>query len=422
VLLLRSAIAGVAGVIGQAARALARHWPILVVLYLAGASVRSGVLWAASWVSDRSSTLGVLLVPGASLAMLLALVAMIRAAGQQLPALSAAIEPVSGQASGRARAASTWAVATAALVPFLAVYSAQGLLREDTVQFVRDTTLDEAVSTPLTADYSRALIATGWQLVVVVGVALVLRRVIAGYHLAGRSWRWALASGYVEALWLVTLAATVASHLDEVRAWLRDRVIVAGLVDSWDRAVAAAGPFTAPLTTARDGLAGFLAALGDLVIIPVAWLAIGATVLGASLASPRPVAPAPAASPPEVPPTAAKISPRDQISARIRELLAGALEPITTPVRKTVAAIRSVAIAGVVPMTLVCLVLAGASHLRTAVVWAARVVLGPQPALLGAAYRPYVDVVAWGVYFVVAAALIAAAVDRVVTARQASSG
>lgn len=418
---LRAALEGVAGVVGDAARVVAWHWPWLVVLYLAGASARLGLLWLATWVSDRSSTLGVLLVPVATLAMLLALVAMIRTAGQRLPAL-AATSPASESAHWRDRMAPTWAVATAALVPFLAVYSAQGLLREDTVQFVRDTTLDEAVSSPLTADYSRALIATGWQLVLVVVVALVLRRVIAGYHLAGRSWRWALASGYVEALWLVTLAATIASHVDEVRAWLRDRVIVAGLVNSWDRVVAAAGPFTAPLTTARDGLAGVLGDLGDLVIIPVAWLAIGATVLGASLASPRPVAPAPAASPPQVPATAARVTPRDQVSERLRELLAGLLEPITTPVRKTVAAIRSVAVAGVVPMTLVCLVLASASHLRTAVVWAARVVLGPQPALLGAAYRPYVDVVARGVYFVVVAALIAAAVDRVGAARKASSG
>ena len=394
-------------VIADAARALTRHWPVLVVLYLAGATLRMGLLWLASWVSDRSSTLGVLIVPLATLATLVALVAMIRVAGESLPAFGGDL--AAGSRADRAR--THWTVATAVLIPFLAVYSAQGLLREDTVQFIHDTTLDEAVSQPLTADYSRALIASGWQLVAVVLVSLVLRRVIAGYGLGARSWRWAAIGGYVEALWMVTVAASIASRRQELTEWVGSRLVVATLSDWWEGLVGIAGPLAKPLLAVRDAIAALLGAMGDLVIVPVAWLAIGALIYGHRLSAPQG---------PHVgdlgrqPAQLAQLAQR--LPSRVRSAAATVVDPLAKPVRSTVGALGKVAAAGVIPMVLVCLTLVAAGVSQLGVVWAAREVLGPQEALRGAAYQPYVSLVARGVYFIVAAVLLAAAVNRIVTA------
>ena len=401
---LREGVRALGEVIADAARALTRHWPVLVVLYLAGATLRMGLLWLASWVSDRSSTLGVLIVPLATLATLVALVAMIRVAGESLPAFGGDL--AAGSRADRAR--THWTVATGVLIPFLAVYSAQGLLREDTVQFIHDTTLDEAVSQPLTADYSRALIASGWQLVTVVLVALVLRRVIAGYGLGARSWRWAAIGGYVEALWMVTVAASIASRREELTEWVGSRLVVATVTDWWEGLVGIAGPLAKPLLAVRDAIAALLGAMGDLVIVPVAWLAIGGLIYGHRLSAPQGPHTGDLARQP------AQLAQR--LPSRVRSAVATVVDPLAKPVRSTAGALAKVAGAGVIPMVLVCLTFVAAGISQLGVVWAAREVLGPQEALRGAAYQPYVSLMARGVYFVVASVLLAAAVNRIITA------
>lgn len=407
--LLREGLRAVGDVIADAGRALVRHWPVLLVLYLGGATLRMGFLWLASWLSDHSSTLGVLVVPLATLATLIALVVMIRVAGASLSAFRDDL----GRGSGAERARSHWTAATAVLIPFLAVYSAQGLLREDTVQFIHDTTLDEAVSQPLTADYSRALIASGWQLVTVVVVALILRRVIAGYSLGARSWRWAALGGYVEALWMVTVAASIASRRDELTEWVGSRVIVASVADGWQSVLDAAGPLSKPLLAVRNAIAAGLGEMGALVIVPVAWLAIGALTYGHKLAA-------------KTPPTLTDVAPRaghlaDRVPGRVRSAVATVIDPVAKPVRSTMAALGKVAAAGVIPMVLVCLTFVLAGTAQLAVAWGARQILGPQEALRGAAYQPYVALVSRGVYFVLASVLIAAAVNRIVTATRSQA-
>lgn len=72
-------------------------------------------------------------------------------------------------------------------------------------------------------------------------------------------------------------------------------------------------------------------------------------------------------------------------------------------------------------MVLVALVLVSATLVQSAVAWLARGAIGPQPALAGAAYAPMLSLVARGCYFVLVAALVAAAVNRIVLAQRAAS-
>jgi len=189
-----------------------------------------------------------------------------------------------------------------------------------------------------------------------------------------------------------------------------------------------AGPVSGPLVAVRNGVAAILADLGDLVIVPVAWLAIGASIFGAALtASSRRVADPgtgdlePAGSPGVTPHRSALRRVADRLPQPVRDLADTALEPITSPIQSTRTAIGKVAVAGVVPMVLVALVLVSATLVQSAVAWLARGAIGPQPALAGAAYAPMLSLVARGCYFVLVAALVAAAVNRIVLAQRAAS-
>lgn len=203
-------------------RILGRDWPTLLALFLIGSIVRLGTIWLAVWVSAFNSTLGVLLVPLAPLATLLSLVLMLRVCGASLPSFAALLAP----ADPRQRLRANLTVAAQVLIPFLAVYASQGLLKEDVVSFIHDNTLDEAMSHFLRANYGRSLIAEGWLLVGIVVVAMIVRKVIAGYDLVAKSSWWAALGGYVEALWMVTLSASFTAQLDEVGAWLQTRKLV----------------------------------------------------------------------------------------------------------------------------------------------------------------------------------------------------
>ncbi|MBK9156564.1 MAG: hypothetical protein IPM11_00205 [Micropruina sp.] len=151
--------------------------------------------------SDLNSTLGVMIVPLAPLATLASLVFMLRVCGESLPAFRTTFEAMAAPERRRSHIM----IAAIVLVPFLTVYASQGLLKEDTVSFIRDVTLDETVSHFFRAHYDRTLIAEGWTLFAIVAIALVIRKVIAGYGLASKTAGWGLVAGYVEALWMVTL-------------------------------------------------------------------------------------------------------------------------------------------------------------------------------------------------------------------------
>lgn len=84
----REAAREVGRIVRDAARLLLRHWPALLTLGLLGAAWRSGTLWLAVIVSDRSGPLAQLLLALAPVGYLLAIVAMLRVVR---PSLSAAM-------------------------------------------------------------------------------------------------------------------------------------------------------------------------------------------------------------------------------------------------------------------------------------------------------------------------------------------
>lgn len=396
---------GLGQMLREAGRLLVAHWPALLALYLAGAAGRLGFLWLALWISKSSSLLGVLLLPLAPLSMLLAMVFMLRVLARSLRVFA---PQVAGD--GRDRTwKETFRGATQVLIPFLAVYASQGLLREDITQFIYNATVDESLNNPLTPNYARTLLADGPLLIAIVLLAMALRKWISAHRLTEKTLGWASLGSYLEGLWLITLSASLTSQVGVLRDWVMSRAVVNSAVQLQEAARNAPGVAGQAVTQATGWLSTLLGSMGELIIVPVAWLAIGALVYGHQLSA-RTWPPLPT---------------HEQVTARlrripnpVRQFFAQGVEPVVTPVRNTVTAISKVASAGILPMVLFCVSFALLGQLlRIAVAFLARWVTGPQPALWQAALDPYVALVERGAYLIVTAALVAAAVQRVTQAR-----
>lgn len=393
----------------DAGRIFVGHWPQLLGLFLAGWAGRMGILWLTVIVSNYSPTVAVLMLPLAPMCTLLSMVMMLRVVARSLPAFAGSFNTDTRQQRWTAGLES----ATQVLLPFLAVYASQGMLAEDTRAFLYDSFADEWYNASLTSmDFGRASYAEGLPMLAMIVTALVLRKIITVLDLTEKSVWWALGATYLEVLWLVTFARALSSQIEDLANWLATRRLTAPLLQWWNEVsspVISAYENSAPKVFI-DWLGTMLAGMGNLVLVPVAWMAIGATVYGASLAR------------------GPKIESHEEVTKRIakvpnpvRRAVAQTLEPVTTPVRDTVSAIGKVAAAGVVPMVLFCLVFVIASQVKVLAAVGFRAAVGPRDPDLWFALEPYSLMFQRLFYFTLALVLLAAAVSSVVMAQRARS-
>lgn len=392
-------------VFADGARVLGAHWPQLVALFLAGWAGRMGVLWLTTVVSDRSPTLAILIIPFAPLATLLSMVLMLRAMAPTLSSFASVVERV----PARTRWIDDLTVAAQVLIPFLAVYASAGLLRQDVRVFLYDATADEWLNANIQSmDFGRGAYADGWLLALFIVVALVIRKAITLLDLAERHVAWAAFATYVEALWLMTIASAMSSELANLTEWVTSRRAVAGLLGWWEALVEAVRAWSSWATSIVDSISTLLGNLGSLVVLPVAWLAIGAAVYGHSLKA-----------------TELTVETHEDVARRIKKVpqpvrraLSHAVEPLTTPVQNTLGAIGKVASAGIVPMVLFCVVFVVVGQLEALVAEVMRRIIGPGDSLRQYALEPYSLMVERGFSFVVTLALLGAAVNIVVSSQR----
>src|SRR5699024_5118901 len=117
----------------------------------------------------------------------------------------------------------------------------------------------------------------------VVVLALVLRRGLDHYALPARHWGFGLLAGWVEALWLLTVARTLATGWSDVWAWVTGRQGVAWLLEGYAWVIRLLGPLGGAVD---GGVAWVLGSLGELVApagVRLAWLTAGAVVYGREL-------------------------------------------------------------------------------------------------------------------------------------------
>lgn len=403
--LILDALRTVGRVFVDGVRVLAAHWPQMVGLFLLGWTGRMAFLWLTTIVSNVSPTLAIFILPFAPLSTLLALVLMLRATAPTLPAFREVTESVTRPQRWRA----DFAVAAQVLIPFLAVYATAGLLKEDAKTFLSDATADEALNAGIhTVDFGRGDYADGWALIALIVIALAARKVISLLKLTDRHVAWSAVAVYIEVLWMITLVNAFTNQLDELTEWVLSRRVIAGIVDWWTAIVETVRSWSAEATAVVDAVTSFLGELGNLVIVPVAWLAIGAAVFGASLKS-----------------TDFKVETHDEVTERlkhipqpVRRVANQVIEPITTPVSNTVTAIAKIASAGVLSMVLFCIVFYIATSLQSFTYMGVRQLIGPGDALRQYALGPYTQLVGRLVYFVAALSLLAAAVNAIVLSQR----
>ncbi|MDO5700515.1 MAG: hypothetical protein Q4P36_03490 [Bowdeniella nasicola] len=391
-----------ASVFTDAATLFARHWPALVTLLCSGFALRFGALWLAGRASHTSSVLSALILPLAPLCMIAALALMLRVLATSLPGLLA--ENEAGQWRAHMKAT------VVALIPFLAIYASNGFLKEDMrryaydqgglvwAQLERGDFADEVL-------FSRIPLPTSGIIVGVVLIALALRKYIAWKKLASASTLWALISAYIEAVWLTSLAYVFTLKVGQLQGWVMNRQVVDDINVWWQTASETYTFLHTLVLTPFTWVGSLISSIGALIVVPVAWLTIGATLYGAELKKGEPIFDEEAAT--------------DRIRrlpSPVKRTITHVVSPVTTPLKAAVDALRKIVVAGFIPMVAFCVIFALTGWLRIGVDVLAHHLLGPRPSALNFALEPVISLAESLVYFTVTLVLLAAGVSRILTA------
>ncbi|MEO7446999.1 MAG: hypothetical protein ABI336_01895 [Humibacillus sp.] len=432
-------------VVVDGARLVWRHLPVLLVLFLLGAAVRGGVIWLAVEVSDAHPLLAQLILPLAPIGTLAAIIFMLRTLSPSLRHASfdsadstttttttrtttaTATTDADADASPRLRPRSRGGrlgLLASMLVPFLTVYSAQGFLEADRRQFINQAAFQEfrASADFFYADSSgpnRFLIGGKVFLIGVIIVAFTIRRLINRFELAEKHTSVGLFAAYVEIFWIFSLAVFADQLLGKYTEWRDTRALTVWGLDTWHHVVDVLGPVGVPLRIVVDAIAGLVANGTDLVVVPIAWLTVGAVAYGRRdrLAAPSiPVVPATVAG--RWRRSADAVAAHAQrVPAPVRRLGRNATADVRDRFATFADGVRLLLVAGFVPMLLFCVVFMVARGVHWAVGELLRAVRGPVDASTGLAFLPWFGVAQMALYTVMLVGLIAAAVDRIIARR-----
>ncbi|MGV9803144.1 hypothetical protein ACWDTP_34325 [Mycobacterium sp. NPDC003449] len=387
-----------------AGRLLVRHWPVLLSIALLGMAFRGAALWTAVKVSDHVNWLGHGLVILAPLGFLVAMIAMLHVLRHDLTNTDRVASSLAPPDATTGRERRLIDVTTSMVVPFFAVYVSAGLLTEDVAQFLNEAGVDELNQIDLYAtgtgpDFSRVFINSWYLVVGLVLAAWVLRFTLGRAEKRWRFLGFAIMGALVEVYWSANAAGYIDREKATVTDWLQSRVVVARATEVYDAAVEHLGPFGAPVRTGMTWLTHVLSSLDVVVIVPLAWITVGAVVLG------HKVAPAPNFEHPWL--SRAKVVPKPVASA-----VAGLADDVTSRFTAFFAGLRMMIRAGLVPMLLFGLASLLALRVPYLVSFVWRAVVGPVDSDTFVAWAPVEGAIEDALMLTVLAALLAAGVDR----------
>lgn len=272
------------GILTTTGRVLLRHWPALMAWYLAGVLVQYVIAQVAGFIGATSATLGFLVLPIGILARLVSLVAMFLVLRDGLRNLQE-VAPLPDEPAERRR---TFVSALlAGILPFFAVYWAQGLLREDInaysiralevrtgIIFTAGANGDGPVSDQ---DTVLNLPFTVWTVSIIV-LAFAGRWAWSRWSAKLSTWLSPVAV-YFEVVWVFFSVILLGDLFDTVKAWVDGRAAMALLEDVRENVLNA----VAPLRWLWEGLGWVLSEAGPVLIAPLAWLTIAGVVFGQAI-------------------------------------------------------------------------------------------------------------------------------------------
>jgi uncharacterized membrane protein YkvA (DUF1232 family) len=397
-------------VVVQGARLWGRHWPLLLAIALLGGAVRMGAIWAATAASANNNTLGFAILMVAPLGSVASIILMLHVMRGSLPRLTAASAVPAQLDPTTHRERRLLDLLASVLVPFLAVYASYGYLREDRQRFANAAAAQEYTENSdilvsgADAIYSeRFVVASGWVVIAIVIVAIVLRWGLARLEGKVHATPLGFVGAYVEVFWMAVLAVELTVQREKIWAWAESRRALDIVLGWWADLLEAIGPLAGPVDAVVDWAAGLIGNLDDLVVVPLAWLAVGAVVFGHKL-TPRPLRT----------PRPARL---ERVPGPVRRWVTQATQPVVGDLRVRfmglVNGIRQLAVAGLAPMLVFGLAFLASTRLEDLLALGIRSLVGPQPVDTWLAFSQHIDTVTRAIGLTVTMALLAAAIDRV---------
>lgn len=265
-------------------RVLLRHWPALMAWYLAGVLAQYVVAQVAGFIGAYSATVGFLVLPIGILARLISLVAMFLVVRDGLSNLQE-VAPL--PESGVERRRTFLSALLTGILPFFAVYWAQGLLRED-VNAYSARALEVLTGIIFTAglndegpvrdqDTVLNLPFNVWTVAIIV-IAFAGRWAWSKWSAKLAAWLSPVAV-YFEVVWVFFSLLLLGDLFDTVKAWVDSRVAMVFLEDVREQILSA----VAPLRWLWEGLGWVLTEAGPVLVAPLAWLTIAGVVFGQAI-------------------------------------------------------------------------------------------------------------------------------------------
>ncbi|KDA06893.1 hypothetical protein DC31_07970 [Microbacterium sp. CH12i] len=275
-------------ILASTGRVLLRHWPVMLAWFLAGRLVHYVGIEVAGYVGAWSSVGGFLILPLAILARLISFVAMFLVIRDGLRELQG-IAPVPDAAAERRRTFVNTLLAS--ILPFFAIYTAWGMLRDDVVDYttkalevnsgVRFQALVDGVELP-DLEFANEL-----------SLNMTTALIIVGAYAGRWAWkRWSaklpkalsLVAVYFEAVWVCFSLFLIRIAFDAVGGWADTRVGMQWVIQlrAW------VGEQLRPVAWIWDGLEWFIGEVAGLLAEPLAWLAIAGVIYGQAIAAEKP--------------------------------------------------------------------------------------------------------------------------------------
>jgi len=259
------------------------RWPALLAWYLAGTLAHFCVTEVAGVVGAYTSVGGLLILPFAVLARLISLVGMLLVMRDGLRSLQS-VAPVPESAAERRRSFLTALLAS--ILPFFAVYAAQGLLREDIQSYGQRALAQTREEIGATLGTDRTFDPGDNVLELSFNVWTVLVIVVA--FAARWAWgRWsnrlprmlALLAVYCEVVWVFFSVLLLKDITDAATAWVDARVAMQWLGELR----ASLASWLPPIVWLGDGIGWLISQAGPVLLAPLAWLTVAGVVYGQAI-------------------------------------------------------------------------------------------------------------------------------------------